>query len=106
MDQIRWHGLMGTSVPGRVRGRELAREAIVSAVYNVPDSTAVGIGPAVGEALLPFIQTGDNDALVGLVVEMRIWAEIAVQLAAAGHGVTVEDIVRMISNVIDSGEPK
>jgi len=105
MEQIRWHGLRDGSVPGRARGRQLAREAIASAVYNVPDSTAVGIGPAVAEALLPFIQRCDSDALVGFIVEIRTWAEIAIQLAAAGHGVTVENIVHMISDAIDASEP-
>jgi hypothetical protein len=104
MERIRLHGLIDTTVPGQLRGRELAREAITSAVYNIPSSSDVGIAVATGEALGPLLLAGDNDTIVGFIVELRSWAEVAIQLAASGHGVTIEDMVSTIQRAIDTVE--
>jgi hypothetical protein len=104
MPHIHVHGLIDTAVPGQVRGRELAREAVTSAVYSIPQSAAAGIGTATAEALAPLLLGQDNGPLIGFIVEMRAWAEIAIQLAADGHDVPVETIVETIIRAIEKAE--
>jgi hypothetical protein len=105
VDEIRINGLIDRSIPDQVRGRELARDAITAAVFRAPQAPNIGLATAAGEPLLPsLISSSDNNVLVGFLIEMRSWAEIAIQLAASGHCVSVEGIVETIRNAIATAE--
>jgi hypothetical protein len=69
----------------------------------VPRTPEIGLAAADGEALLPSL-ISSRDVLVGFVVEMRPWAETAIELAAWGHEVSVQGIVETIRNAIAIAE--
>jgi hypothetical protein len=82
--------------PTWARGRKLARETITAALYDVPDVQGSGLAPATLEAL------GDSELLVAFLVELRVWAELATQIAAEMQGITVEDQVARIVEALES----
>jgi hypothetical protein len=105
MEEVRINGLIDRSIPDQVRGRELAREAITAAVFRAPHAPDIGVAAVADEALQPtLLSSSDHNVLVGFLLEMRSWAEIAIQLAASGHCVSVEGIVETIRNTIATAE--
>jgi hypothetical protein len=81
--------------PTWARGRQLARETITAALYDVNDVTGYGLAPATMEALC------DPDLLVAFLVELRVWAELATRIAAEAQGITAEEQVERIVRALD-----
>ena len=81
--------------PTWARGRQLAREAITAALYDVDDVQGYGLAPATMEALR------DADLLVAFLVELRVWAELATRIAAEAQGITAEEQVERIVRALD-----
>jgi hypothetical protein len=59
-----------------LRGRQLARETITAALYDVDDVQHYGLARATMEALR------DPVLLVAFLVEPRVWAELSTRIAA------------------------
>ena len=61
----------------------------------MPDVQGSGLAPATLEAL------DDSELLVAFLVELRVWAELATEIAAELQGITVEDQVARIVEALD-----
>jgi hypothetical protein len=81
--------------PTWVRGRQLARETITAALYDVDDMKGYGLAPATMEALR------DPGLLVAFLVELRVWAELATRVAAEAQGITADEQVKRIVRALD-----
>jgi hypothetical protein len=78
-----------------MRGRQLTRETITAARYDVDDVKGYGLAPATMEALR------DPDLLVAFLVEMRVRAELSPRIAAEAQGITAEEQVERIVRALD-----
>jgi hypothetical protein len=81
--------------PTWARGRQLARETINAALFDVDDVQGYGLAPATLEALR------DPDLLVAFLVELRVWAELATRIVAEAQGLTAEEQVERIVRALD-----